>query len=587
MARARAPRLAGATRATPAPRGVAVLAAAIALTVLPSGTSAASSDGPVTRGTAVACPPGEAPPTAFTDPLGVFVPEVRCLVGHGIARGRDATRFDVTGAITRAQLATLSHATLDAAGAAPAWDGVDRFRDVASSGTHVAAIGALGGPRASASGPVLRGYDDGTFRPGLAITRAQAASTIDRALRAALPDLEVPDATACRFRDEARIPTVHRESTRRLCALGIAQGRPDGSFGPDGTVTRGQATAFLARGLDLLAEAGRVPSPFPVAVEVVTDGLEAPWDVVRTTDGRWFVTERDRGRVVELVGDRQVVCRTFTVDTRNSNGLLGLVEGPGGLLYAYLTSPTDNRVVRFDPDGGPVEPVVVGIPKGPQHAGGRMVFGPDGMLYLGTGDATANGPSGDAARRRAQDTGDLAGKVLRVHPDGTIPADNPHGNEVWAHGFRNVQGLAFDGDGRLWVTEFGPERDDEINLVVRGGDYGWPGTTGERSVAGSIPAAFVRQPAAASWSGMAVAVSDLPFARPGDLLVGALRGERIWRLRTDDDRIERGTSLLSGHLGRVRTVVDAGDGGLYVLTDNATRGLGPFAGDALVRLSPR
>jgi hypothetical protein len=162
------------------------------------------------------------------------VPEVRCLVGHGIARGRDATRFDVTGAITRAQLASLSHATLAAAGAAPTWDGVDRFRDVASSGTHVEAIGALAGPRASASGPVLRGYDDGTFRPGLAITRAQAASTIDRALRAALPDLEVPDDAACRFRDEARIPSVHREATRRLCALGIAQGRPDGSFGPTG-----------------------------------------------------------------------------------------------------------------------------------------------------------------------------------------------------------------------------------------------------------------------------------------------------------------------------------------------------------------
>jgi glucose/arabinose dehydrogenase len=86
---------------------------------------------------------------------------------------------------------------------------------------------------------------------------------------------------------------------------------------------------------------------------------------------------------------------------------------------------------------------------------------------------------------------------------------------------------------------------------------------------------------------MTVAVSDLPFARSGDLLVGALRGERIWRLRTDGDEIVRGSSLLTGHLGRVRTVVDVGDGGLYVLTDNATRGLGPFDGDALLRLTPR
>jgi glucose/arabinose dehydrogenase len=574
-------------------RGAALAGALLLASVLVApaaaapGAAPAATSGPATRGTQVACPPGEAPPTAFADPLGVFASEVRCLVGHDIARGRTAATYDVASAVTRAQLATLTHATLDAAAAAPRWDGVDRFRDVASRGTHVDTIGALAGPRASADGPILRGFDDRTFRPSAPITRAQAASTIDRALRAALPRLQVPDDPACRFRDEDRIAAVHREATRRLCVLGIAQGRSDGRFEPGGSVTRGQATAFLARGLDLLAEEGRVRSPFPIAVEVLADGLEAPWDVVRTGAGRWFLTERDRGRVLELVDGRLVTRRTFTVDTRNSNGLLGLTAGPDGLLYAYYTSSTDNRIVRFDPDGGPVEPVLLGIPKGPQHGGGRMIVGADGMLYIGTGDATANGPTGADARRRAQDTDDLAGKVLRIHLDGRVPADNPHGNEVWAHGFRNVQGLAFDGAGRLWATDFGPELDDEVNLVVRGGDYGWPTTTGTRSVNGSRPAAFVRQPPEASWSGMTVARSDLPFARRGELLVGALRGQRIWRLTTDGATVTRGTSLLPGHLGRVRTVVDVGDGGLYVITDNATRGLGPFRGDALLRLTPR
>jgi glucose/arabinose dehydrogenase len=353
-------------------------------------------------------------------------------------------------------------------------------------------------------------------------------------------------------------------------------------------VTRGQATAFLARALDLFAEEDRVTSPFPVSVEVVTEGLEAPWDLVRTAAGRWFVTERDRGQVIELVGGRSEVRRTFTVDTTNSNGLLGLAEGPAdGLLYAYLTSPTDNRVVRFDPDGGPVEPVLTDLPKGTTHAGGRLTFGPDGMLYVGTGDVTPNGPSGAAARLRAQDRDDLAGKVLRLHPDGTVPGDNPFGNAVWAYGFRNVQGLSFDADGRLWATDMGDDVDDEVNLVVRAGNYGWPVATGTSTAGGSLAAAFVQQPPVASWSGLTVVQHGAGLADPGDLLVGALRGERVWRLERDGDAVTRATSLLPGHIGRVRTVVDAGDEGLHVLTDNATRGMGPFRGDAVLRIAAR
>lgn len=575
-------------------RTAGATAVALALGLLAGGTATAAPDEarttatPATRGTTIACPPGEAPPTGFTDPLGVFGEDVRCLVGHDIARGRDARTFDVNGRITRAQLASLAHATLDAAERAPAWDGVDRFSDVASRGPHVAAIGALAGPAATATGPILHGFGDGTFGPGRPITRAQAASTIDRALRAALPDLAAPDGATCRFRDEGSIPTVHRDATRRLCALGIAQGGVDGRFDPGGTVRRGQAAAFLARALDLLASEQLVASPFPVAVEVVVDGLEAPWDVVRTSSGRWFVTERDRGRVLELVDGRPVVRRTFGVDARNSNGLLGLVEGPDdGLLYAYLTTGSDNRVVRFPPDGGTVEPVLTGLPKGSVHGGGRMAFGPDGLLYVGVGDVTSNGSSGDLDRHRARDVQDLAGKILRVHPDGSVPADNPHGNEVWARGLRNPQGLAFDADGRLWATDFGHTVDDEVNLIVRGGDYGWPVATGREVVDGSRPATIVRQPAEASWSGLTVARSSTTLARPGDLLIGALRGERIWRVQRDGVTATRTSGLLRGHLGRVRTVVDVGDGGLYVLTDNATRDMGPFRGDALLRLTPR
>lgn len=566
---------------------IAALAALGSVTLGPQVPAASAQDAPASRGTAIACPPGEAPPTGFTDPLGPFAEAVRCLVGHDVARGRDASTFDVNAPVTRAQLASLTHGTLAAASSAPAWDGRHRFSDVARSGTHVAQIGALAGPTATADGAILRGFGDGTFGPGDPITRQQAASTIDRAITAALPDLRVPTGS-CRFADADTIVPVHRDASRRLCALGIAQGRDDGRFVPAGTVTRGQAAAFLARTLDLLAEAELVDSPFAYEVEVVVDGLEAPWEVVRTADDRWFVTERVRGRVLELVDGRPVVRRTFTVDSRNSNGLLGLAAEPDGdRLYAYLTTATDNRVVRFDPDGGAVEPVLTGLPKGSVHAGGRLTFGPDGMLYVSTGDVTANGPSGDQERLRAQDPQDLAGKVLRITPDGDVPGSAPFGNEVWALGFRNVQGLSFDDDGRLWGTDFGHTVDDEVNRVVAGGNYGWPHATGTQVRDGSRPAAFVRQPAAASWSGLTVVREDVGFAAPGDLLVGALRGERLWHLRRDGDRIVSGRSLLTDHVGRVRTVVDVGDGAVYLLTDNAIRGLGPFRGDALLRVTLR
>ncbi|MTV25950.1 hypothetical protein FTX61_11100 [Nitriliruptoraceae bacterium ZYF776] len=581
----------GPVRSRTAVAAVATLLAA-PLVVLddPDRAAAASRSAstPTARGTSLLCPPGEVPPAGFADPLDPFDDVVGCLVGHDVVQGRTPTTFEPNGEVTRAQLAAFTHRALGVADAAPTWDGEHRFDDVATSGTHVAEIGALAAPDATSDGPVLRGFDDGRFGPREPMSRQQAVSTIDRALRAAVPQLDVPEATGCGFTDVDGIAPAHREPARRLCALGVAQGRTDGRFAPQGTVTRGQAAAFLARALDVAADAGRVTSPFPVAVEVLADGLEAPWEVVRTDVGRWFLTERDTGRVLELVDGRLEERRRFAVVTRNSNGLLGLAAEPGGeRLFAYLTTADDNRIVAFHPDGGEVEPIVTGLPNGPIHAGGRLTFGPDGMLYLGIGDATPTSAAYDDQRRRARDPQDLAGKILRVTPEGGIPEDNPYGNAVWALGLRNVQGLAFDDDGRLWATDFGDDVDDEVNLVEPGGDYGWPDATGTDVHDGSLPAAFVRQPPVASWSGAGIVTSELGFADPGDLLVGALRGQRLWRLQLDGDRIVDAEDLLVGHLGRIRQVLDVGDGGLYVLTDNATRGLGPFDGDALLRLTPR
>lgn len=546
---------------------------------------ASPAEGSTPRGTDAACPRGEVPAGAFEDIGPPHERAIACIAGYEIARGRSATSEPVT----RAQFATLIHGLLAAAEAAPDWDGRDRFSDVPPTYVHAGAINAL----AQLERPVLRGYEDGSFRPGTPITREQASSVAHRALHLVGAGSE-SDGRSCTFADEEAISPPHRDAVHRLCELGVAVGHADGSFEPRSMILRGQAAAFVARSLDVLVGEGLAAVPFPIRVEVVTEGLEAPWELVEHPHGRLLVTERDRGRVVELLdgGSTRVVHEFDDVDNRMSTGLLGLaVEPSGERLYAYYSSTAgDNRIVRFVP-GGVEEVILSGIPMGDFHNGGRLAFGPDGMLYATTGDTTPNDSSSTSYhedRLPASDRESLVGKILRIDPDGGVPADNPFGNEVFAKGFRNPLGLGFDADGRLWATEMGDRDDDEVNHVVAGGHYGWPHVTGTDTGGGAyVPAAFVRQPPVASWSGMAVADQDLGFADEGDLLVGALRGQRLWRLAVDDGRVVDAESLLIDQIGRFRQVVPDGRGGLFVLTDNASRGIDVFEGDAVLRLTAR
>lgn len=315
----------------------------------------------------------------------------------------------------------------------------------------------------------------------------------------------------------------------------------------------------------------------------VATGLAAPWDVA-WLDDRVFVTERDSGRVLEVGdGGATTEVRTFDVDPSGEGGLLGLVAGPDGeRLYAYLTTGSDNRVVRFDPsaDDEP-EVILAGIPAGSVHDGGRLAFGPDGMLYVATGDAQE-----PAA---AQDRGSLAGKILRVTPDGDVPDDNPFdGSPVWSLGHRNVQGLAFDADGRLFAPEFGPDRDDEVNRIEAGADHGWPEVTGEAGVEGLTDPILVRQPPEASWSGGVVLTDGAIPQWEGDLFVAALRGERLYRIPLQDGEVAGDPEeLYVGELGRLRDVTQAPDGSLWLLTNNRDGRGDPREGDdRIVRLGP-
>lgn len=315
------------------------------------------------------------------------------------------------------------------------------------------------------------------------------------------------------------------------------------------------------------------PSAPPPAVTVAADQateLVTPWGLVRLPDGSALVSERDTGRIVQVADDGSLseVTRISETAASGEGGLMGLAVDPTGTwLYAYVTTADDNRVVRMplaDPDG-PREEIVTGIPKAETHNGGRLAFGPDGMLYVATGDVRVND--------LAQDPASLAGKILRVDPEGAVPDDNPFpGSPVWSLGHRNVQGLAFDSQGRLWATEFGEKDADELNLIQPGGNYGWPLIEGTGEDPAYInPVAQWSPTSAASPSGLAI-VDDVAY-------VASLRGEVLWQVPLVGDRAGTPVALDLGDLGRLRTVEAMPDGSLWLMTSNTDGRGDPRAGD--------
>lgn len=317
--------------------------------------------------------------------------------------------------------------------------------------------------------------------------------------------------------------------------------------------------------------------------EVLVDHLDTPWGVAFLPGGDALVGERDSGRILRVspTGSPRTVT-SIDVSARGESGLLGLAVSPhfgrDHFVYAYYTSARDNRLVRFTLHGttaGPLRPLLTGVPEGAIHDGGRIAFGPDGMLYIGTGE------TGDDAL--AQDRGSLAGKILRIRPDGSVPADNPFpGSPVWTLGHRNVQGLAWDADGRMFATEFGPDRADEINRIRPGQNYGWPDVVGTGGTADGYTDPLISFPTEQnSASGLAITA--------GALWTGALRGERLWRIpERADGSLGTPQPLLVGRYGRLRTVVVAPDGALWVTTSNTDgRGQPSAADDLVLRITVR
>ncbi|KAF0845384.1 PQQ-dependent sugar dehydrogenase [Nocardia caishijiensis] len=290
------------------------------------------------------------------------------------------------------------------------------------------------------------------------------------------------------------------------------------------------------------------------APEVVAQGIEVPWGLTFLADGAALVAERDSGRILRVVSGRppEPFLEVPGVVARGEGGLLGLAVRED-YVYAYFTSADDNRVVRFRP-GGPVEVVFAGIAKAGNHNGGRIAFGPDGMLYVGTGDAGR--PS------LSQDPTSPNGKILRLTAEGAPAPGNPTpGSPVLSTGHRNVQGLAWDATGALYAAEFGQNRLDEINRIEPGRNYGWPDVEG----GGGADRGFTDP--LLTWSTEEASPSGIAIA--GDTLyVAALRGERLWTAKLSGEVLVAPRDYLRDTYGRLRTVVVAPDGALWLTTSN-------------------
>ena len=341
-----------------------------------------------------------------------------------------------------------------------------------------------------------------------------------------------------------------------------------------------RAAVALASALMLVVACGsdvesRGQSDAGGAADIATN-LDVPWGIAFLPDGSALIAERNSGAVKRLSGGAvNQVGMVAGVAARGEGGLLGLATA-GQTVFAYITTGQDNRVVRMRFDGGALNdqsPILTGIPAGSVHDGGRIAFGPDGKLYVTTGES-GNPPL-------AQDRSSLGGKILRINPDGSVPSDNPDpASPVWSFGHRNIQGLAWDSAGRLWATEYGANQVDELNLIQPGGNYGWPMAEGRADTEGLIDPLIQWGTGEASPSGLAY------FG--GSLWVACLRGQRLYQIPVGADGSLGGSvPLFIGQYGRLRTVVAAPDGTLWFTTSNRDgRGSARDGDDRILQVRP-
>ncbi|GAB3922024.1 hypothetical protein GCM10011575_14720 [Microlunatus endophyticus] len=319
-------------------------------------------------------------------------------------------------------------------------------------------------------------------------------------------------------------------------------------------------------------------------VRTVAEGLNVPWGLALLPGNELLVTSRDTRTITRVnlkTGHKTPVGEISQArsngDQGGEAGLLGLVLSPDFAhdhrLYVYYSTDNDNRIARltYDPTAKPghqlhgLHVIVTGIPHGLHHNGGRLAFGPDGMLYATTGES--------GVPELSQDKSSLGGKILRMTPSGAPAPGNPDPDSlVWTYGHRNVQGLAWDPAGRLWASEFGDRDVDELNLIKKGHNYGWPATQGKTDIAKYTSPV-------AQWGTEEDSPSGIAYAG-GSIWMAALKGERLWRIPLDGAHTAGPPEdFLKDRFGRLRSVIALDDHTLLITTSNTDGRTTPESGD--------
>src|SRR3989338_6844406 len=305
--------------------------------------------------------------------------------------------------------------------------------------------------------------------------------------------------------------------------------------------------------------------------EILVGNLDTPWSIDFLPDGRMIFTERP-GSVSVFDGKETVLVGTIEVSELSESGLLGIAVDldfeNNKFVYLYYTHDKGNRVSRFTLNTVLEDELILldNIPNAQFHDGGRIKFGPDGLLYITTGDATV--PSS------AQNIESLSGKILRMNKDGSILQDNPFGNYVYSYGHRNPQGLAWNDDGELFSSEHGPTRNDEINLIVKGGNYGWPQECDEDSSQYINPLRCFTE--------FTLAPAGIAFY-DNNLYVAGLRASQLRKISLANNTVISEEEMIN-NLGRIRDVVEH-NGFLYIATSNRDgRGIPRIKDDLIIRI---
>lgn len=318
-------------------------------------------------------------------------------------------------------------------------------------------------------------------------------------------------------------------------------------------------------------------------IEVVAQDLEIPWEIRFLPNGDLLVTERP-GRLVRIGKDKKVY-RIDGVAHIGEGGLLGLALDPdfteNNFLYIYLTARegrnVTNRVERYKLAGDELinrQIILPGIPGASIHDGGRIAFGPDGYLYVTTGEA------GETALSQSKKS--LGGKILRIKLDGSVPEENPFGNQIYSWGHRNSQGITWDDNGRLWATEHGRSGIasglDELNLIEKGKNYGWPEIEGDKTKLG-MEKPVIHSGADDTWAPAGAVYFE------GSIFFGGLRGSALYEYEIASSELK---THFKNQFGRIRAVTLGNDGYLYFSTSNRDgRGKVQANDDKIIRVDPK